>query len=93
MKELGSTKVKRLVQLCLSIESVLYPNTKFKVFQLTVNSPVSGSNPTCNVCSKLSGGEITSLSGSFFFSLASAMRNITIFQYNKENKYVKYGGK
>lgn len=27
--------------------------------QLTVNSPVWGSNPTCTVCSKFEGGEIS----------------------------------
>lgn len=34
---------------------------------LTVNSPVRGSNPTCTVCSKFSGGDITGLSASLIF--------------------------
>lgn len=45
-----------------SISLVYYLVTSTKGMRLTVNSPVLGSKPTCTVCSKSIGEEISGLS-------------------------------
>lgn len=49
-----------------------------KRWQLTVNSPVTASNPTCMVCSKSDGGEISGRSLSLSFFLPPESKHILI---------------